>query len=54
MAIHLIVTSPFASRNVGERIVDAQEVARIMDSHHKMHVVRIEAPDEKAPNAPKK
>lgn len=46
MAVNLIVTSPFANRNVGEHIKDAAEVARILGSHHKMHVVRIEVPDE--------
>jgi hypothetical protein len=46
MAVNLIVTSPFANRNVGEHIKDTAEVARILGSHHKMHVVRIEVPDE--------
>ena len=46
MAFNLIVTSPFANRNVGEQIKDADEISRIMASHHKMHVVRIEVPDE--------
>lgn len=44
--IHLIVTSPFANRNVGERIKDEAEIASILGSHHKMHVVKIEVPDE--------
>ena len=46
MAIHLIVTSPFANHNVGERIKDSADVARILGSHQRMHVVKIEAPDE--------
>lgn len=44
--INLIVTSPFADRNVGERIKDEAEIASILGSHHKMHVVKIEVPDE--------
>lgn len=46
MAVNLIVTSPFANRNVGEHIKDEAEISRILDSHHKMHVVRIEVADE--------
>jgi hypothetical protein len=44
--IHLIVTSPFANRNVGERIKDEAEIASVLGSHHKMHVVKIDVPDE--------
>lgn len=45
MARHLIVTQPFASYVVGERIEDAAKVAEIERGASAAHVVAVIAPD---------
>ena len=40
---HLVVTRPFEKYRKGERIEDSAEVARILNSEHQQHVVKVAA-----------
>lgn len=45
MAIHLVVTIPFADYQKGDKITDAKVVADVLDSPQAPHVVKVAAPD---------
>lgn len=42
--LHLIVSSPFDGREIGDRIEDPAEVERVLASEHSNLVIKVAAP----------
>jgi hypothetical protein len=54
VSYHLIVVHQFANYAVGQKIDDADEVAKVLDGHNHGYVVKIPAPvSDAAPTAPR-
>ena len=51
MARVLVVINPFGGRDKGDRITDADEIAKVLKSEHLHHVVQADHSDLDEPKA---